>query len=161
MEIIIAAIGKLRPGPERDLCETYLKRAAAAGRGCGISAVSVREFAESRAATVAQRKREEGERLVGIAGAGRMVVAMDESGDNPTSRQFAHMLARMRARDSRGVVFAIGGPDGLDDSVLAAASRRIALGRMTWPHRLARAMLAEQIYRAVTIINNHPYHRQG
>ena len=92
-------------------------------------------------------------------GAGAFVIACDERGDAFTSRGFAERLAKLRDQGERRVAFLIGGADGLSEEALAPARLRIAFGPQTWPHALARAMLAEQVYRAVTILAGSPYHR--
>ena len=90
---------------------------------------------------------------------GSVLIACDEHGAARPSRDFAARVARLRDDGVRQLVLVIGGADGLDASVLSAASERIAFGPQTWPHALARAMLAEQVYRAVTILTGSPYHR--
>ena len=88
-----------------------------------------------------------------------MLVALDETGRNLDSRAFAQQIARWRDDGAADLVFAIGGADGLGSPLLHRATLRLALGAMTWPHQLVRLMLAEQVYRAVTILSGHPYHR--
>jgi 23S rRNA (pseudouridine1915-N3)-methyltransferase len=88
-----------------------------------------------------------------------ILIACDERGPALASRAFAQRLERLRDEGVRRLTFAIGGADGLDGRLLARASERLAFGPQTWPHALARAMLAEQIYRAVTILSGAPYHR--
>jgi 23S rRNA (pseudouridine1915-N3)-methyltransferase len=87
------------------------------------------------------------------------VIACDEHGKAHPSRVFAARLARLRDDGVRRLVFVIGGADGLAPEVLARADETLAFGVQTWPHALARAMLAEQVYRAVTILSGSPYHR--
>ena len=158
MLITVAAVGKLKAGPERELFERYLKRAEASGRTLGL-AFGVREFPESRAAASDLRKAQEGASLRGAVAQGATIVALDERGRNLTSPEFADRIRAWRDGGQTNVVLALGGPDGHAAEFLAAASLKIALGAMTWPHQLARIMLAEQLYRAVTILSGHPYHR--
>src|SRR5690606_32907438 len=115
------------------------------------------EIAESAAATAALRREDEALGLLAALPAGAAVVALDEQGEGLGSEALARFIAR-RA-DAGTVAFLIGGPDGHGKAVLDRAERSIAFGRATWPHRLVRAMLAEQVYRSVTILLNHPYHR--
>jgi 23S rRNA (pseudouridine1915-N3)-methyltransferase len=117
----------------------------------------VTEIPEARGSAAELRKRE-GEALLAAIPAGAVLVAMDLGGEAPTSEGFAALLERWGAA-GKGIAFAIGGAEGLDPAVLARASHRIALGPMTWPHFLVRGMLAEQLYRAQAIRQNHPYHR--
>lgn len=111
--------------------------------------------------TVAGERRKEAEAglLLGAVAAGSALVALDPRGRDVTSEAFATRLGTWRDEGRRAVAFLIGGPDGLCPSVLRAADWQLAFGRMTWPHRLARAMLAEQLYRATAILAGHPYHR--
>ena len=158
MQMTIAAIGRMKAGPERELAERYVDRVNKAGRRLGLS-LSVREIAESRAGSAAERKAQEAAALLAGLPPGAVLVALDETGKNLDSRAFAGTLARWRDDGTAGLVFAIGGADGFGADVLAAARLRLALGAMTWPHQLVRLMLAEQVYRAVTILTGHPYHR--
>ncbi|HMO42400.1 MAG TPA: 23S rRNA (pseudouridine(1915)-N(3))-methyltransferase RlmH, partial [Phenylobacterium sp.] len=87
------------------------------------------------------------------------IIACDERGQARASRAFAQELAALRDGGARRLVFLIGGADGLDPDLREAAQGRLAFGPQTWPHALARAMLAEQLYRAVTILGGSPYHR--
>jgi 23S rRNA (pseudouridine1915-N3)-methyltransferase len=159
MRITIAAIGRMKAGAERDLADTYIARARALGRQAGITGLEVREGPESTAASAELRRAEETQRLLQGLDPQAYVIALDERGTAITSPAFATRLGGL-ATDGKGeLAFLIGGPDGLDRALVAGAGLVLAFGPMTWPHRLARAMLAEQIYRAVTILVNHPYHR--
>lgn len=155
MLITIAAVGKLKAGPERDLYDRYVERATGAGRSLALT-LATREFVESRAATATARKEQEAEMLLALGGT---LVALDEGGRTLDSRSFADRIARWRDDGVAGLVFALGGPDGHGDALLKKSALRLAFGPMTWPHQLARIMLAEQLYRAVTILSGHPYHR--
>jgi 23S rRNA (pseudouridine1915-N3)-methyltransferase len=159
MRIQVGAVGRLKPGPERKLADAYLERTIALGRGAGISPVSVAEIAESRAATADLRMADEAARLRAGLPDEAMTVALDGGGRDITSEEFAALIGRWRDGGTGTLAFLIGGPDGLSADIKATAGYRLALGRMTWPHRLARIMLLEQIYRSVTILVNHPYHR--
>lgn len=159
MKIAIHAVGRLKDGPERDLADRYVDRAEKAGRALGITGVSVREIAESRAAQAAARKDEEAAALLSDLPPGALLIALDERGDLPTSERFAHLLGEARDRGTPTAVLLIGGPDGHGPAVLSRAGHRISFGRLTWPHQLVRILAAEQIYRAVTILAGHPYHR--
>jgi 23S rRNA (pseudouridine1915-N3)-methyltransferase len=158
MLITIAAIGRLKAGAERELYERYLARASAAGRRHGL-AFATRELPESRAASEATRRDQEAAALISSVPAGAVLVALDEHGKAMDSAAFATRIAGWRDDGAPVIVFAIGGPDGHGPGVAAKAALRLAFGAMTWPHQLVRIMLAEQLYRAVTIISGHPYHR--
>ena len=147
------AVGRLARSPETDLVELYVERATAAGRALGLGPVEVVE-AESKK----PGKAAEAEALTAHLG-GVHVIACDERGQARPSRAFAEEIAGLRDRGIRKLGFVIGGPDGLDPALVAAAQGRLAFGRQTWPHALVRVMLAEQIYRAVSILAGSPYHR--
>ncbi len=104
-------------------------------------------------------KAAEAQALSVLLAAGDHVIACDEHGQTRSSREFASEIARLRDQGVRRLVFLIGGADGLDAALLDRAARKLAFGPQTWPHALARAMLAEQVYRAVTILAGSPYHR--
>lgn len=158
MRIVVAAVGRMKRGPERELGERYRERAAKSGRGIGVRAVDVIEIAESRARDAQRRMLEESIALANIIPDGAVVVLLDPNGDNLDSPKFA---ARLRgwSDGGRDVAFLIGGPDGLAPSLADKATLKLAFGAATWPHQFVRVMLLEQIYRAVTILSGHPYHR--
>jgi 23S rRNA (pseudouridine1915-N3)-methyltransferase len=158
MHLSVSAIGRLKASPEQALALDYLRLAERLGRRAGIRSVSLNELPESRAGTMSLRKREETDRLLDAAPAGAVLVALDEHGEEMTSLQFAAELRRLLEASSKHLAFLIGGADGHAPEIQARA-RLLSLGRMTWPHALVRLMLAEQIYRSVTILIEHPYHR--
>jgi 23S rRNA (pseudouridine1915-N3)-methyltransferase len=159
MRVMIAAVGRLKSGPERDLAERYLKRAGQTGRSVGLTGLEVIEIRESRADNPARRMLEESIAIASVIPDRAVTVLMDERGESMPSAAFAGRLQAWRAEDKPAVVFVIGGADGLAPGLLERADERLAFGRMTWPHRLVRVMLLEQIYRAQTILAGHPYHR--
>jgi 23S rRNA (pseudouridine1915-N3)-methyltransferase len=159
VRISIAAIGRLKAGGERDLCDRYLKRAQAAGRQAGIGAVEEIELPESVRGGKSEKQREEAAALIGKAGAEATLIALDETGKTMDSRAFAKMIAAYRDDGVRHILFAIGGAEGHGPQIDERAARKLSLGPMTLPHGLARVVLAEQIYRAITILTGHPYHR--
>jgi 23S rRNA (pseudouridine1915-N3)-methyltransferase len=158
MLIIIAAIGKLKAGPERELFARFIERATSAGRNVGLTFV-VREFPESRASTRPLRKDQEAAALIDSLSPGAVLVALDEAGKSFDSRVFTESLGRWRDSGTAELALAIGGADGHGAALLEKSALRLAFGAMTWPHQLVRVMLAEQLYRAVTILSGHPYHR--
>jgi 23S rRNA (pseudouridine1915-N3)-methyltransferase len=153
MRITLLAIGKLGRSPETELVKLYSERATAAGRALGLGPVEVVEV-ESRKPGKAAEAEALRPHLEGAH-----VIACDEHGTARPSRAFAEEIALIRDRGARRLAFVIGGADGLDPALLAAANGKLAFGPQTWPHALARAMLAEQIYRAVSILAGSPYHR--
>ncbi len=155
--LFLLAVGRLREPAPRALVEEYLKRARPLSRRMGFSAIEQRELPESRARSAAGRKSQEAEAIRKALPRGARLLVLDERGEMPDSRQFQQLLRKLASRGDVAIV--IGGPDGLDESLRAQADAVIAFGPMTWPHQLARAMLAEQLYRAATIAAGHPYHR--
>jgi 23S rRNA (pseudouridine1915-N3)-methyltransferase len=160
MRVLIAAIGRLKDEGERALFDRYAKRFNPSGRPLSLGQLSVIEFPESRYATAPLRKADEGARLLKAAAGVGQIIALDEHGQSLTSPQFANHLARLRDDGNPTVAFLIGGPDGHSPEVLTAARLKLTLSPMTLPHGLARVVLAEQLYRATTILSGHPYHRE-
>lgn len=151
MRLTIASIGRDRTGPTRALCLDYLRR-------CPWP-VELIEIAPRTALALTRRLEDEAERLLKAVPADAVIVALDERGRMLDSPGFAGRLAGWRDDGRPGIAFLIGGADGLAPAILKRAEERLAFGPMTWPHRLARVMLLEQIYRAQTILSGHPYHR--
>jgi 23S rRNA (pseudouridine1915-N3)-methyltransferase len=159
MRIIVAAIGRLKRGPETELSERYRKRAAQTGRQLGLREVEIIEIRESRADDAGKRMLEESIALANVIPQGAGVALLDARGDNLDSASLASQLAKWREQDRPAAVFLIGGPDGLAASIKDKAELKLAFGAATWPHQLVRVMLLEQVYRAATILTGHPYHR--
>ena len=150
MQVIIAAIGRDRAGPTRELFDDYCRRSP--------WPIRLVEIAPRSSEPTERRLREEADRLLQAVPPGAVLVALDEGGRQLDSAGLARRIARWQEEHGT-LAFVIGGPDGLARSVLDRAEATLAFGRMTWPHRLVRVMLAEQIYRASTILSGHPYHR--
>lgn len=159
MQLIVAAIGRLKQGPERELAAHYAGRIEAAGPGVALVPLSIVELAEGRGATIELRKADEAERLLAALAKAETIVALDETGKAQSSRQFAEFLRAQRDNGCSRLAFVLGGPDGHGAALRQRAGRLLGLGPMTLPHGLARLIVLEQIYRAVTILSGHPYHR--
>jgi 23S rRNA (pseudouridine1915-N3)-methyltransferase len=155
MRILVAAVGRLRSGPELELCKDYLSRAEAAGRALALAPV---EMVEVEARPPADPRKEAAALLKATPDKGRTVL-LDEKGENWSSRQLAEAIGRWRDDGVPALTFWIGGADGASQGLKDQADMKLAFGRLTWPHRLARAMICEQIYRAVMILSAQPYHR--
>lgn len=153
MKLGVIAIGKPGRGSEATLASDYAERASLAGRALGLGPLDLIDLEPRKTGKAPEAE------LILRAAEGSHLIACDERGRTYSSRAFADHIAMLRDRGERRLVFAIGGADGLDDSVRQAASSTLAFGPQTWPHALARAMLAEQLYRAVTILAGSPYHR--
>lgn len=153
MKIAVVAIGKLARSPETELVKLYVERATAAGRALGLGPVEVIEAEARRPGKAAEAE------VLRTHLADSHVIACDERGKARASRAFAIEIGALRDRGVRRLVFLIGGADGLDPALVSAAHGTLAFGPQTWPHALARAMLCEQVYRAVSILAGSPYHR--
>jgi 23S rRNA (pseudouridine1915-N3)-methyltransferase len=158
VRVTIAAVGRMKSGPERDLLDRYVDRAAKQGRSLGITRVDVREIAESRAARAEDRKAEEAAGLIAGLAEGTAVIVLDEVGQTMGSEAFA-VFVGARIDAGRDLAVLIGGADGHGEAARGRAELVLAFGAMTWPHQIVRILAAEQIYRATTIIAGHPYHR--
>lgn len=154
MKVRLLCVGRLGGAPEAHLALDYAARATAAGRALGLGPVEIVEIEPRKKGRSA-----EGAAILRLAGSATLI-ACDEHGVAPTSRGVAELIGRLRDEGTRELAVAIGGADGLDATVLVAAARRLAFGPQTWPHALARVMLAEQVYRAATILAGSPYHRE-
>ena len=159
MRIEIHAVGRLKAGPERELADRYFDRLSKAGPAIGLEFAGVHETPESRARSADERRREESERLSVRIASGTAFFLLDERGKNITSETFAERIGSLRDGGRKGLVLAIGGPDGHDPALANSADLTLSFGAMTWPHQIVRLLAAEQLYRAVTILAGHPYHR--
>ncbi len=159
MRIVIAAVGRLKRGPEVELSERYRERAVKSGRGIGLRSLEIVEIAESRARDAQRRMLEESIALANVIPEGAATVLLDPRGETLDSNSFVKRL-RGWNDGGRDAVFVIGGPDGLAPTLSEQADLHLAFGALTWPHQLVRVMLLEQIYRAITILSGHPYHRE-
>src|ERR1051325_347871 len=159
MRIVVAAGGRLKRGPEVELAERYRERAVKSGRSIGLRSLDIVEIAESRARDAARRMLEESIALANIIPERAAIVLLDPRGETLDSNGFVNRLRGWNDR-GRDVAFVIGGPDGLASTLSESADLHIAFGALTWPHQLVRVMLLEQIYRAITMLSGHPYHRE-
>ena len=155
MRVHLIAVGRLRAGPERDLVEDYFQRFDRTGRPLGLGPVVEHEVEDKKNLGMAA----EADLLARAVPSGAVLVTLDERGKLMSSPEFAAMLARWRDGGRQDVAFVIGGADGIDPSLRAKADASISFGAMVWPHMLVRVMIAEQLYRAATILGGGPYHR--
>jgi 23S rRNA (pseudouridine1915-N3)-methyltransferase len=159
MRISLFAVGRLKTGPEKELASRYLDRFAKAGPAVGLELTRLLEISESRASNPDTRKKEEASALEKALPEGCILLLLDERGKTLDSEAFAGLLGRHRDNGKRDLMIAIGGADGLDPELRSRADHVLNLGSMTWPHQIVRILIAEQLYRAVTILSGHPYHR--
>ncbi len=159
MRISLIAVGRLKPGPERELAERYFSRARATGKRLGLSEFDIHELTESRQSAAGARKSEEARTIAGLIPANAAVIALDETGVTRSSDQFASHISRLNDTGTKHLCFVIGGPDGLDPVIRQRADLVLSFSPLTWPHQIVRILLGEQLYRATTILSGHPYHR--
>ena len=156
LRVRIAAVGRLPArAPESPLIADYLSRFAQTGRPLGLGPAEIAEVEDRRGGG----KPTEAALLSRQIPTGAAVIALDERGRQFTSPEFAALLARLRDDGQSDAVFLIGGADGLDPELRERAAHSLSFGAMVWPHMLVRVMLAEQLYRAATILAGLPYHR--
>ncbi len=155
MRLHLCAVGRLRAGPERDLVDDYLARTDRTGRPLGLGPVTEHEVEDRRGGGMAA----EAALLSRAVPDGAALCVLDERGKMLSSPEFAQVLAQWRDAGRQDAAFVIGGADGVDPAFRARADLMISFGRMVWPHMLIRVMLAEQLYRATTILAGSPYHR--
>ena len=155
MRLHLCAVGRLRAGPERDLVDDYLQRCDRTGRPLGLGPVSEHEVEDKRGGGMAS----EAALLTRAVPEGAALCVLDERGKTLSSPEFARTLAEWRNAGRQDAALVIGGADGLDPGLRARADLVLSFGPMVWPHMLVRVMLAEQLYRAATILSGGPYHR--
>ena len=158
MRVSIAAVGRMKAGPEREMVSRYLERSVGSGKPLALTGFEVIELPESRASAAAGRKAEEAKALRAALPAG-VVVALDERGKSIGSEAFAAQIGRWRDEGRAALSFVVGGADGLDPDFVKSSDLVLSFSPLTWPHQLVRIMLAEQLYRVTTILSGHPYHR--
>ena len=159
MRVSLIAVGRLKDSAERGLADRYIARFERTGRSIGLGPVDEIEIGESRKAAARARRDDEAAAILARVPQGARVIALDAGGKQLSSEEFAALLSEWRDTGSSRASFLIGGPDGHGGSVTRTADLMVSLGRMTLPHGLARVVLAEQLYRAATILAGHPYHR--
>ncbi len=159
MHIHLIAVGKLKKGPERELVSRYLSRAAQTGRQSGLTGFATREIPEARETSPTARKNREAQAIRAACPPDAPLILLDETGKGLASRQLADKVAQLNDSGTRNLCFIIGGPDGLAPELRQQAHLILALSPLTWPHQIARILVAEQLYRITTLLAGHPYHR--
>jgi 23S rRNA (pseudouridine1915-N3)-methyltransferase len=159
VKFTLLCVGKLKDDAERTIVARYLERFGQIAPGLGLTCAGAIEILESRAASADARKTAEAAEIQKRLPAEARLILLDEKGRALASEEFAQLLRRWQEEGVRNTALVIGGPDGLDPRLADRAGLCLSLGRLTMPHGLARAVLAEQLYRAATILARHPYHR--
>ena len=155
MRLTVCAVGRMKPGPERSLCDDYRERFDRTGRALGLGPLTVAEVEDRKGGGMSA----EAGLLRAAAPKGAVLCALDERGKTLGSPDLAEILARWRDGGRSDAAFLIGGADGLDGALRHDADLCLSFGAMVWPHMLVRVMLVEQLYRAATILAGTPYHR--
>jgi 23S rRNA (pseudouridine1915-N3)-methyltransferase len=159
VRLLLIGVGRLKGGPERELFERYFKRLGDLARGSGIAGVDLREIEEGRARRPEDRQAEEARSILAALPKGARLALLDERGAPLSSAQWASEIGKARDNGAASYALVIGGPDGFDASLREKAQTILSFGAMTWPHQLVRVMAAEQLYRSLSILVGHPYHR--
>ena len=159
LKLFIGAIGRMKKGPENALFRDYFDRCNKAGRKVGLGPVHVAEIAEAKNPHKPERKRLEAQGLLSMPIQNSRIIVLDEQGRNLTSVALSDQLKDWRDDGVPQASFLIGGPDGLDPSIIRDADLVLSFGTMTWPHMIARILLMEQLYRSISLLSGHPYHR--
>ena len=160
MRLSIVAVGRLKKGPERELVERYRERVDGLARSLGFSSLDLAEIPEGRSRREPDRKAEEAEAIRARVGPAA-TIAFDECGRSLTSEELAAQVRAWSDGGRTGLACAIGGPDGFHPAIRAEADLVLSFGKLTLPHQLVRVLVIEQLYRCLTILAGHPYHRGG
>ena len=156
MKLKVLWVGKTKSPPVKELTADYLERIR---RMAPCEIIEVRDPAKGRTPEAAERIQLEGETIARLLSKAIFTVALDETGKQYSSEEFARWLETEQNNGTREIVFVVGGPDGLDRDIAARARLVLSLGKMTWTHEMCRALLLEQIYRALCIQRKIPYHK--
>ena len=153
MHIKLISVGKLKSGPEKALVDDYVSRFNKAGPSIGLRSLTLVDLASGGGLDA------EGERLLNAVPSGGPVIRMDEHGPQLSSVQIAKKIERLRDDGTGELCILIGGAEGYSHAVRQAFPEQLALGPQTWPHRLLKVMISEQLYRAVSLLSGSPYHK--
>lgn len=153
MHITLISVGKLKKGPEKELVDDYVARFNKAGPGIGLRSLKLVDLTSGGGLDA------EGKLILNAVPAGSKVLRLDEHGQAWTSVKLANQIAKWRDGGTPQLCFLIGGAEGYSDAVRDAYPDTLALGPQTWPHRLVKAMISEQLYRSVSLLAGLPYHK--
>lgn len=158
MELKIITIGQLKNNPILELQNDYMLRIINLSKSIGIKNLIIQELPISKKKSIKERKKEEAEIISKHIDKSNFNIFLDASGENINSIDISKIIST-NSFSEKNLIFFIGGPDGFSADIMKVTNRIISFGKVTWPHKLVRVMLLEQIYRSITILNNHPYHR--
>jgi len=158
MKLKVISIGQLKNNPILEIQRDYESRILNLSKSVGIKNLEIKELPVSKKSSIKERQKEEAKIISQHIKQDNLNVFLDGKGENINSVDISQIISKS-SFDGKDLVFFIGGPDGFDEKIIKVANKIISFGRVTWPHKLIRIMLLEQLYRGITIINNHPYHR--
>ena len=158
MKLKVISIGQLKNNPILEIQKDYESRILNLSKSVGIKNLEIKELPISKKSSIKERQKEEAKIISQHIKQDNLNVFLDGKGENINSVDISQIISES-SFNGKGLVFFIGGPDGFDEKIINAANKIISFGRVTWPHKLIRIMLLEQLYRGITILNNHPYHR--
>ena len=158
MKLKVISIGQLKNNPILEIQKDYESRILNLSKSVGIKNLEIKELPISKKSSTKEKQKEEAKIISQDIKQDNLNVFLDGKGENINSVDISQIILKS-SFDGKDLVFFIGGPDGFDEKIIKVANKIISFGRVTWPHKLIRIMLLEQLYRGITIINNHPYHR--
>ena len=158
MKLKVISIGQLKNNPILEIQRDYESRILNLSKSVGIKNLEIKELPISKKSSIKERQKEEAKIIFQYIKQDNFNIFLDGKGENINSVEVSQIISKS-SFDGKDLVFFIGGPDGFDEKIIKVANKIISFGRVTWPHKLIRIMLLEQLYRGITILNNHPYHR--
>ena len=158
MKLKVISIGQLKNNPILEIQRDYESRILNLSKSVGIKSLEIKELPISKKSSIKERQKEEAKIISQHIKQNNLNLFLDGKGENINSVDISQIISKS-SFDGKDLVFFIGGPDGFDEKIIKVANKIISFGRVTWPHKLIRIMLLEQLYRGITILNNHPYHR--
>ena len=158
MKLKVISIGQLKNNPILEIQKDYESRILNLSKSVGIKNLEIKELPISKKSSIKERQKEEAKIISQHIKQDNLNVFLDGKGENINSVDISQIISKS-SFDGKDLVFFIGGPDGFDEKIIKVANKIISFGKVTWPHKLIRIMLLEQLYRGITILNNHPYHR--
>ena len=158
MKLKVISVGQLKNNPILEIQRDYESRILNLSKSVGIKNLEIKELPISKKSSIKERQKEEAKIISQHIKQNNLNLFLDGKGENINSVDISQIISKS-SFDGKDLVFFIGGPDGFDEKIIKVANKIISFGRVTWPHKLIRIMLLEQLYRGITILNNHPYHR--
>ena len=158
MKLKVISIGQLKNNPILEIQKDYESRILNLSKSVGIKSLEIKELPISKKSSIKERQKEEAKIIFQYIKQDNFNIFLDGKGENINSVEVSQIISKS-SFDGKNLVFFIGGPDGFDEKIIKVANKTVSFGRVTWPHKLIRIMLLEQLYRGITILNNHPYHR--